>query len=52
MPLKRGKSQKVIGENIRELMHGPMHSQNVRKFGKKKAQKIAIAAAYAKARGK
>ena len=45
MPLKRGKSQSVISYNIREMMHGPRHAENVEKFGKAKADKIAIAAA-------
>lgn len=52
MPLKRGKSKKVISRNIRELMHGPRFRKNKRKFGAKKAQKIAIAAAFAASRRK
>lgn len=50
MPLKPGK--KNIAYNIREMMHGPMHAKNVKRFGKRKAQQIVIAAAYSKARGK
>jgi hypothetical protein len=45
MPLKPGKSQSIISYNIREMMHGPRHAENVKKFGKAKADKITIAAA-------
>lgn len=50
MPLKRGKSQKVVSGNIRELHKGPRYKANVRKFGKAKANKIAVAAAFSAAR--
>lgn len=50
MPLKRGRSKKTISRNIRELMHGPRFKKNKKKFGAKKAQKIAIAAAFAVSR--
>ena len=43
MPLKKGKSQAVISFNIREMMHGPRHAENVEKFGKAKADKITVA---------
>jgi hypothetical protein len=43
MPLKKGK--KNIGTNIKELHKGPRYAANKKKFGKKKADKIAIAAA-------
>lgn len=39
-----------VSENISELHHGPRYKANVRKFGKSKANKIAIAAAYSGAR--
>lgn len=39
-----------VSENISELHHGPRYAANVRKFGKAKANKIAIAAAYSGAR--
>lgn len=48
MPLLRGK--KNISRNIRELHHGPRYKANVRKFGKRKANRIAVAAAYSAAR--
>jgi hypothetical protein len=50
MPLKKGK--KNVGANIRELHKGPMYKKNVKKFGKAKANKIAIAAAMSQSRKK
>jgi hypothetical protein len=52
MPLKRGESQAVISYNIKEMMHGPRHAENVEKFGKVKADKIAVAAAESMAHRK
>jgi len=45
MPLKKGKTQSVISDNIKEMMHGPRHAENLKKFGKAKADKITVAAA-------
>ena len=39
-----------VSENISELHHGPRYKKNVRKFGKAKANKIAIAAAFSGSR--
>lgn len=54
MPLKKGKSQKTISSNIKEMNDhpGPHFKKRIAKVGKKKAQKEMIAAAYSKARGK
>lgn len=49
MPLKRGKSQKTISSNIRELHTGKTYSATSRKFGKDKANKQAVAIAMRKA---
>jgi len=47
MPLKKGKSQKVVGENISELMHSYKREGKFAK-GKSsgKARQMAIAAAF------
>ena len=50
MPLKKGK--KNIGYNIKELHKGPRYKANVKKFGKKKAHQIAVAAAESAAKRK
>ena len=50
MPLKRGKSSKVIGENISELHTGKTFAHTKKKFGKKRAQKQAVAIALSEAR--
>lgn len=52
MPLKHGKSEKVMSENIREFHTGETYQHTKEKFGKKKADKQAIAVAYAMAKRK
>jgi hypothetical protein len=50
MPLKKGKSKKTISKNISELHKGPKFAKTVKKFGKKKANKQAVAIAFDKSR--
>jgi len=50
LPLKRGSSQKTISENIRELHTGKTFTRTKRKFGKKRADKQAVAIALETAR--
>lgn len=50
MPLKKGKSRGVISENIREFHTGKTYAATKRKFGKKRADKQAVAAALSTAR--
>ena len=50
MPLKKGKSKKVISSNIKELHTGKTYAKTKKKFGKKKANAQAIAIAFDKAR--
>lgn len=50
MPLKKGSSKKVVSENIREFHTGKTYAKTAAKFGKKKADKQAVAVAYAEAR--
>lgn len=49
MPLKRGRSRKIVGANIREMVTSPTFAR-----GKpaRKRREMAAAAAYRKARGK
>lgn len=53
MPLKRGKSDEVVSENIKELMdeykHGDGKIGNNRRTSAAKAQKMAVAIALKKA---
>jgi O6-methylguanine-DNA--protein-cysteine methyltransferase len=50
MPLKKGKSQKVMQENIREFHHGKTYARTARKYGKATADRQAVAAAYSQRR--
>ena len=50
MPLKSGTSNDVVSSNIDELEHGTVVPRTRRKYGKKRAQKQAIAIALQKKR--
>ena len=50
MPLKSGKSRATISGNIKELHTGKTYAATKRKFGKKKADKQAVAIALSQAR--
>jgi hypothetical protein len=49
MPLKKGSSQKIISKNISELHGGNTYARTADKFGKKRANKQAVAIAFKKA---
>lgn len=49
MPLRKGRSQKVLSANIRELHTGDTYRGTARKYGKEVANKQAIAIAMRKA---
>jgi len=51
MPLKGGKSKATVSKNISELHGGKTYAHTKRKFGKKKADRQAVAIALNKARG-
>lgn len=50
MPLKKGKSKKVISSNISEFHTGKTYAKTKAKFGKAKADKQAVAVALSTAR--
>jgi hypothetical protein len=50
MPLKRGKSKSVVSKNIVELHGGKTFAHTAAKFGKKTADKQAVAIALSEAR--
>ena len=50
MPLKKGKSKAVVSSNISEFHHGKTYAATARKFGKKKADKQAVAVAMSQKR--
>ena len=50
MPLKKGSSRQTVARNISELHSGQTYAHTSRKFGKKKADKQAVAIALAQAR--
>jgi len=45
MPLKKGKSKKTVSRNIREFHKGGTYARTKAKYGKKTADKQAVAAA-------
>jgi len=50
MPLRKGRSQSTISENISEFHKGGTYERTKRKFGKKTANRQAVAAAMSQAR--
>ena len=50
MPLKKGRSKKVLAENIREFHGGKTYARTARKHGKATADRQAVAAAYSQRR--
>jgi len=50
MPLKKGKSKKVVSSNISEFHKGKTYAATKKKFGKEKADKQAVAVALSTAR--
>lgn len=50
MPLKPGKSKQVVRQNIKEFHSGDTYAHTEKKFGKKRADKQAVAVALENAR--
>jgi len=50
MPLRQGRSKKIVSENISELHRGPTYARTQHKFGKKRADKQAVAIALSEQR--
>jgi hypothetical protein len=50
MPLKPGKSKRVMDQNFHEFRHGKTFARTKRKFGADKARKQMIAAVMSEAR--
>lgn len=50
MPLKKGKSKKTLSSNIREFHKGKTYARTKKKFGKRRANKQAVAVAFAQRR--
>jgi hypothetical protein len=50
MPLKKGKSKKVIKENFEEFGKGKTYAKTAKKFGKAKANKQRVAVVLSQAR--
>lgn len=50
MPLKKGSSRKTISQNIKEFHTGKTYASTAKKFGKKRANKQAVAVALNSAR--
>ena len=50
MPMKSGKSKRVVDENFKEFREGKTFSRTAKKFGRKKARQQMIAAVLRKKR--
>lgn len=50
MPLEKGSSQETVSKNIEELHTGNTYAHTKKKFGKKRANKQAVAIALSQAR--
>lgn len=50
MPLKPGASRKTVSSNIRELHEGRTYEHTLMEYGKRKADKQAVAIALSEAR--
>lgn len=50
MPLKKGKGRGTFSSNVREFHKGKTYAKTRKKYGKKRANKQAVAVAYAQRR--